>query len=260
MSNRKVKDAVDTTTNELIYFKGHARSTYMSDGANVEDAIRSVSLMACDNMGIDLSSYYTKNEIDAMGFLREYDIETKQDIIEDLDEIRYNAEIGASAAIQSASTEYVTEAELQTGLSQKSNIDHTHEEYLTKTVYYGDVLFDESLANFNTSITLTNDVSNYKFIDIEFATDDNHISHSRVYDPNGKIVTLTVALFGQNSFFMKARTYKIEGNTLTTATVAGTGTESGKQVAMAGLWGTHNSGTMTRGESFIGICKIVGYK
>jgi hypothetical protein len=39
---RKVKDAVDLTTGEKIYFKGHAKATYLSDGSNVEDAIINV--------------------------------------------------------------------------------------------------------------------------------------------------------------------------------------------------------------------------
>jgi hypothetical protein len=39
MSQRKIKDAKDLETDELIYFKGHAKATYMSDGRNVEDAI-----------------------------------------------------------------------------------------------------------------------------------------------------------------------------------------------------------------------------
>lgn len=42
MSTRKIKDAKDLTTNELIYFKGHAQATYMSDGRTVEEAINSV--------------------------------------------------------------------------------------------------------------------------------------------------------------------------------------------------------------------------
>ena len=42
MSMRKVKDAKDLTTNELIYFKGHAKATYMSDGRSVEDAINEI--------------------------------------------------------------------------------------------------------------------------------------------------------------------------------------------------------------------------
>lgn len=41
MATRKVKDAYDTNSNELVYFKGHAQATYMSDGTTVEDAINS---------------------------------------------------------------------------------------------------------------------------------------------------------------------------------------------------------------------------
>ena len=39
---RKVKDAIDLNTNELIYFTSHAKATYMSDGTTVEDAIKSI--------------------------------------------------------------------------------------------------------------------------------------------------------------------------------------------------------------------------
>jgi hypothetical protein len=41
---RKVKDAKDLSSNELIYFKGHAKATYMSDGTTVEDAIKNISI------------------------------------------------------------------------------------------------------------------------------------------------------------------------------------------------------------------------
>lgn len=36
---RKIKDALDIDTNERIYFKGHAKATFMSDGRTVENAI-----------------------------------------------------------------------------------------------------------------------------------------------------------------------------------------------------------------------------
>lgn len=42
MAMRKIKDAKDLPTNELIYFKGHAKATYMSDGRNVEEAINQI--------------------------------------------------------------------------------------------------------------------------------------------------------------------------------------------------------------------------
>ena len=55
MATRKIKDAKDLSTNELIYFKGHAKATYMSDGTTVEDAI--------NNIEVDLSDYATKEEL-----------------------------------------------------------------------------------------------------------------------------------------------------------------------------------------------------
>jgi hypothetical protein len=36
---RKVKDAKDLNDGSLIYFRGHAKATYMSDGSTVEDSI-----------------------------------------------------------------------------------------------------------------------------------------------------------------------------------------------------------------------------
>lgn len=42
MATRQVKNAKDIDSNELIYFKGHAKATYMSDGTTVEDAINEI--------------------------------------------------------------------------------------------------------------------------------------------------------------------------------------------------------------------------
>ena len=38
-TTRKIKEAKDLSSGELIYFKGHAKATYMSDGSTVEDSI-----------------------------------------------------------------------------------------------------------------------------------------------------------------------------------------------------------------------------
>ena len=65
MAKRKIKDAKDLTTNELIYFKGHAKATYMSDGTTVEDAIHN---MGSGGGSVDLSDYYTKVEIENKGY------------------------------------------------------------------------------------------------------------------------------------------------------------------------------------------------
>ena len=59
---RKVKDAKDLESNELIYFKGHAKATYMSDGRSVEDAINQIKV---GGGIVDLSGYATKAELNA---------------------------------------------------------------------------------------------------------------------------------------------------------------------------------------------------
>ena len=75
---RKVKDAKDLKTNELIYLKGHAGATYMSDGRTVEEAVNSMS--GGSGGSIDTSNLATKAEL-----------AQKQDIISDIDTIRTNA-------------------------------------------------------------------------------------------------------------------------------------------------------------------------
>lgn len=82
---RKIKDAKDLSKDELIYFRSHAKATFMSSGSTVEDSINLIS----------------------------ENISSKQDAIEDLEIIRNNASLGATA-LQSIPDEYITESELDT--------------------------------------------------------------------------------------------------------------------------------------------------
>ena len=66
MSTRKIKDAVDHGTKELIYLKGHAKATFMSDGSTVEDAINNIESK------IDLSDYVKSEELE--GYAKTEDI------------------------------------------------------------------------------------------------------------------------------------------------------------------------------------------
>lgn len=59
MAIRKIKDAKDLNDDSLIYFKSHAKATYMSDGSTVEDAIKNIET---NSNNIDLSDYETKVE------------------------------------------------------------------------------------------------------------------------------------------------------------------------------------------------------
>ena len=137
---RKVKDAKDLSSNELIYFKGHAKATYMSDGRTVEDAINSIPIGGGGEGGSisesDIAAMgFTKNQgtitevkmngvskgtegvVDLGTVLTEHqDISGKQDKIEDLDAIRSDAKKGATA-LQSIPSEYVTESQLSAAIS-----------------------------------------------------------------------------------------------------------------------------------------------
>ena len=76
MAIRNIKDAKDLNTGELIYFKGHAQATFMSDGRTVEEAVSGMS----GGESIDTSNLATKDEL-----------AQKQDVISDIDTIRNNA-------------------------------------------------------------------------------------------------------------------------------------------------------------------------
>lgn len=93
---------------------------------------------------VDLSGYYTKQEIDNKGYLTQHqDISGKQDVISDLATIRANAALGATA-LQTVPSEYITETELENKgfvnaayvteeLKTKSDTGHTHDDkYYTK--------------------------------------------------------------------------------------------------------------------------------
>lgn len=65
MSTRQIKDAVNHSTKELVYFKGHAKATFMSDGKTVEDAINSIEIPSLDE-------YVTETELNDKGYLTEH--------------------------------------------------------------------------------------------------------------------------------------------------------------------------------------------
>ena len=114
MGNRIIKDAKDVKSNELIYFRGHAKATYMSDGRTVEDAINSVGTGG----GGDMSNYYTKAQVDAKGYLTsipsEYITET---------------EMNNKGYLTSVPSEYITQSELNTVLGNLKFVTITQTAY-----------------------------------------------------------------------------------------------------------------------------------
>ena len=106
-------------------------------------------------------------------------------------------------------------------------------------------------ANFST-VTISDNASNYKYFDIYAVTDDAHSLFQRVYMPEGKMVSFSASIVGWSNYFTKCKVYKISGTSITTAEYGGN--------KMAGQWGTHNPGTFERSEAYIGIYRSIGYK
>ena len=110
MSTRKIKNARDLKTDELIYFKSHAQATFMSDGSTVEDTINDIK----ENGGADLSNYVTTAQLNTS-------LSGKQDTISDLVDIRSGASKGATA-VQPGSLSTVATSGSYNDLSNKPTI------------------------------------------------------------------------------------------------------------------------------------------
>lgn len=92
MATRQIKDAKDLSTNELIYFKGHAKATYMSDGRTVEEAITAYS--GGSSSGTDDSSviYFNLFQLENIEFIDKYNnIEGSGTISQDDYDVYYSA-------------------------------------------------------------------------------------------------------------------------------------------------------------------------
>jgi hypothetical protein len=112
MTKRKVKDAKDLENDELIYFKGHAKATYMSDGRSVEEAISTIGGIEEETDPIFSASAAAK--------ITDGNISTwngKQDKIADLETIRSGASKGETA-LQSVPSNYVTTTMLEEAIEE----------------------------------------------------------------------------------------------------------------------------------------------
>jgi hypothetical protein len=128
MSTRKIKDAKDLNTGELIYFKGHARATFLSDGRNIEEAIANkmdkveLAKVATSGSYEDLENKptipaaVTESTVSGWGFTKNSGTYSKpSDGIpaSDLDSDVQTLLGKADTALQSIPSEYVTKTDLK---------------------------------------------------------------------------------------------------------------------------------------------------
>jgi hypothetical protein len=94
------------TKDEVPSVEGLASTTY------VDEKVAAIKIPSIDNLATKEETEGIKTWVNEQGFLTEHqDITGKQDVIEDIEEIRSNAAIGATA-LQEVPEEYVTETEL----------------------------------------------------------------------------------------------------------------------------------------------------
>lgn len=112
---------------------------------------------------------------------------------------------------------------------------------------YPVILYDNDEGSSST-ITLSDNVSNYNFIEIYYFKDLNQIVSSKIYNPNGKAATLGSVTFYANSIFLRAAIVDINETTITWRS-----NDIG--------WGTVSTGGNTISkEKVFKICQVIGYK
>ena len=112
---------------------------------------------------------------------------------------------------------------------------------------YPVILYDNDEGSSST-ITLSDNVSNYNFIEIYYFKDSNQIISSKIYKPNGKAATLGSVTFYANSIFLRAAIVDINETTITWRS-----NDIG--------WGTvSTSGNTISKEQVFKICQVIGYK
>jgi len=96
-------------------------------------------------------------------------------------------------------------------------------------------------------VSLIDDVSNYKFIDIQYRDNDNTVNSVRVYDPNGKTAYLMISYPYQNGVtYIKSCLVQISGKQITPVNYSSMTIRSGQSPTIANA-------------NYCYITKVVGY-
>ena len=158
MSMRKIKNAVNNTTGELIYFKGHAQATYMSDGSTVEDAIKNIKPDLSDYVkSEELEGYAKTSDIPSLeGYAKEEDIPSldgyvqsselpdfnefiKSDDIPSLEGLATEDFVTSQGYLTEIPSEYITNTELNSkGYATKTELNSLDFDNINNTPFTND--------------------------------------------------------------------------------------------------------------------------
>lgn len=115
----------------------------------------------------------------------------------------------------------------------------------------GQVLYDNSTGT-NETVTLSDSVANYDYLEIYFRTNDStdYKSSTKVYSPNNALVPLSYPLVAVNgtAIYWKIKTVKVSGNSIFSS--------DGSRCAEATIKAT----TSISQKNYVYITKVIGYK
>ena len=119
------------------------------------------------------------------------------------------------------------------------------------------ILYSDSFKD-TSDITLSETAANFSEMIIQFQNNDGMVSSVHVYDPNGKMVPLTLTNIGadHSTVYIKSKLYSISGTRLIRAV-----NSSGVFIHDGQAWFNNaNAQGCAGGGSYIGITKVVGIR
>ncbi len=98
------------------------------------------------------------------------------------------------------------------------------------------------------TITLSDNAVNYDYIEIYYQKDAGNMLHTKIYDPNGKLLTLNSVTYYSNTLFLRSAVVNINGKSVTwKSNDSGNGSITGSNCSVDS-------------SQVFSIVKIIGYK
>lgn len=163
---------------------------------------------------------------------------------------------GLPIPIENGGTGATTEADARINLgigsldnlttNRKTNIVSAINELNIKILSPYSLFFNTSGTS--STITLSDNAVNYDYIEVYYFKDDGNYMSTKIYDPNGKSLTLSSVTYYSNTLFLRASVIHINGKSVTwKSNDSGNGTVTG-------------SSTSVDSSQVFKIIKIIGYK
>lgn len=121
--------------------------------------------------------------------------------------------------------------------------------------YAGVILFSNPSQALSGAITLADTAANYTILDIFFKTSDNYYGNTRVYSPNGKVVSLTAGNVWASGVGIKIKDVLINGKIINANKLSNSAYATGQFAIDSGSGSTFNAQ-----KDYIAITQVIGWE